>query len=118
MKKILQFITYTDHYLLLSSFITIISILVITLSYFMLQNGLPSKIPLFYSLPWGQPQLVEKGQFLVLPAILLLFGLVNTLLASYLHKLQTVLIRSLLLSIIFLDLIIVITAAKILLIFI
>lgn len=118
MNKILQIITYTDRYLLLSTLITLVSILVVTASFFILQSGLPPKIPLFYSLPWGQAQLVNKQQFLLLPAVLLLFGLANTLIASQLHKLQTVLIRSLLLSLIFLDLIILITTAKILFIFI
>ncbi len=87
-------------------------------TFFYLTPHLPSKLPLFYSLPWGQAQLVTKQQFLILPLMLILFSLINALIASQLHEVQMVLKRMLGLSLILINLIIAITAFKILLIFI
>jgi len=47
-------------------------------------TNLPPKIPLFYSKPWGQDRLVGKGLVWLLPAILFLLILVNTILAKVL----------------------------------
>ena len=118
MQKFINNIFSLNKYFLIPIFITLLSSFLITATFFILKDNLPPKIPLFYSLSWGKPQLVDKQQFLILPAVLLLFCLVNTLIASQLHHLQVVLIRTLMLSLILLDLIILITTFKILTIFI
>lgn len=79
---------------------------------------LPPKLPLFYSLAWGETQLVQKSQFFILPAVILLIGLINLSLASQLHPAQTALKRMLILSVLVISIIIFITAFKILAIFI
>lgn len=81
-------------------------------------NVLPAKLPLFYSLPWGQTQLVTKQQFLLLPLVLLLINLLNFTTASQLHHSQIVLKKLLVFGLILIDLIITMTATKILFIFI
>ncbi len=51
--------------------------LVITISLPLLSNQLPNRLPLLYSLPWGESQLVNLGQVLILPASIVLISLVN-----------------------------------------
>lgn len=103
--------------------LTIISIslsLIILLLFFLVLflDILPPKLPLFYSLTWGEAQLVQKPQFFILPAMMLLIGLINLSLASQLHPGQIVLKRMLILSVLAIALIIFISAFKILTIFI
>jgi hypothetical protein len=45
-------------------------------------SRLPQKIPLFYSRPWGQDQLVDKHYFFILVGILIVFSLLNLIIAS------------------------------------
>lgn len=92
-------------------------VLFIATLFFVAYGRLPSQLPLLYSLPWGQTQLVAKQQFLLLPAVLALITLVNTLIASQLHPVQVVVKRILSLSLLLIDLIIFITALKIIFIF-
>jgi hypothetical protein len=72
---------------------------------------------LYYSLPWGHSQLVNKDQFYILPAFLILVCLINSFIAYHLHTAQIVLKRVIMISLLFIDLLILITALKILLIF-
>lgn len=117
-KKIIKLLTKSDKFFLFPLTISTFSFLFITIFFFLFYQKLPPKLPLFYSLPWGEPQLGSKEQFLLLPTILILTTLTNTLIASQLHPLQFVLKRILMLSLVFINLIILVTALKILLIFI
>lgn len=101
---------------IVSIFIAITLLLLFFLVLFL--DILPPKLPLFYSLAWGETQLVQKQQFFILPAVMLLIGLINLSLASQLHSGQTVLKRMLILSVLVISIIIFITAFKILTIFI
>lgn len=47
---------------------------------------LPPQLPLFYSRPWGEEQLVEKNGFLILPISCLVFVLINLRIASIYFK--------------------------------
>jgi len=49
-------------------------------------NSLPSQIPLFYSLPWGEQELAPASSILFLPALSLFFMLLNNLLAVFFLK--------------------------------
>lgn len=118
MLKIQHFIKESDKYILFPSAFSVISSLLITILLVTFYNLLPAKLPLLYSLPWGDQQLVSKQQFLLLPAIIVLISLINVFLSSQLHLAQYVLKRIILLNIIFIDLILVITAVKIIVIFI
>ncbi|MDD2822631.1 MAG: hypothetical protein PHQ59_00985 [Candidatus Daviesbacteria bacterium] len=113
-----KFWTTADKYFVVSVLITIVSIVVILVSYFLFYNQLPNQLPLFYSLSWGGSQLATKQQFLLLPIILALICLVNSLITSQLHSAQSLLRKMLMFSLIIIDLIILITALKIITIFI
>ena len=61
-------------------------------------KNLPSQVPLFYSLPWGEAQLGSKPQLLLLPSISLLICLVNLTIVWHLHRSLVTLRRTLLLA--------------------
>ncbi|OGE20127.1 hypothetical protein A3A14_01300 [Candidatus Daviesbacteria bacterium RIFCSPLOWO2_01_FULL_43_38] len=118
MEKIISLWNQSDRFILIPAVASTASAVVITAFFFLVQNRLPSKLPLFYSLPWGQAQLSDKHQFLLLPVILILTTLVNILLALQLHPVQMVLRRILTVSLLLTNSVIIITAFKILSIFI
>lgn len=49
---------------------------------------LPQRMPLFYSLPWGEGQLAARMQFLILPSIIVLVTMLNLSVSSQLHDSQ------------------------------
>ena len=116
--KFLRFLNQADQLALLAIFTSTVAIILIMGTYLVLYNYLPSKLPLFYSLSWGQTQLITRQQFLILPSILALLTLINILIASHLHPLQIVLKRLIIFHSIFLALAILITAIKIMFIFV
>lgn len=68
----------------------------ITLGIFVLYyNELPSQLPLFYSLSWGEGQLVPISQIVILPALTIVITLINLLFSWHLHTSQQVLKRML-----------------------
>lgn len=81
-----------------------------------LQN-LPQTLPLFYSLTWGETQLVNKLYFLLLPGLILTFTALHLLFSYYLHQSQVVLKRVIMVSLVVINLILAITAFNILFIF-
>ena|SRR3989344_9074068 len=118
MSKILLFIKQTDIYFLMPIFISMAAILLLIFSFAVFFNLLPDKIPLFYSLSWGENQLTRKEQFLILPGLIFFIFVINLITAWQLHIQQLFLKRMLILSIIPLSLIILITGLKIIKIFI
>jgi len=115
--NILVWMSYQDKYYLASCISAIISVSLILSLYLLAVNVLPSRIPLFYSLPWGQSELVNKSSLLLLPAIITLVALINIFMAYHLHSSQYILKRILLMSTILIDLTIVTAAIKIVFIF-
>lgn len=79
---------------------------------------LPPKLPLFYSLPWGEGQLATHQQFLIIPAIIGLITLLNLVISWQLHPSQSFFKRILFLSSIIITLILSATFIKIVLNFI
>lgn len=118
MSKIIEIWQKSDKFVLFPLISSLISILAIVGLYLVFLNNLPSKLPLLYSLPWGQSQLVSKQQFLLLPAVLIFINLINSLLSLQLHPVQFILKRMLMISLVLINLMVLITAIKILLIFI
>lgn len=53
-----------------------------------LRQTLPARMPLFYSLPWGEGQLASGVQFLIIPAILACISLINLMTTWQLHQNQ------------------------------
>lgn len=79
---------------------------------------LPPKLPLLYSLPWGEKQLVNNQQLLIVPAIMTLVTLFNLIISWQLHPQQIFFKKILLFSSLVVTLILTITFFKIVLIFI
>lgn len=61
--------------------ISVILILIILLFFHML----PAKLPLFYSLAWGDRQLATQKEFLIIPVVIILVTLLNFAISSQLH---------------------------------
>lgn len=110
--------TLSDYFFSIPILTTIVSVIFIVLLFLILFSRIPDKLPLFYSLPWGEAQLATKQQFFLLPVILTLVCLTNSLIASLLHPTQYMLKRIIMLSLFLINFIILITAVKILWIFI
>lgn len=81
-------------------------------------KALPPKLPLFYSVAWGEGQLATHQQFLIIPASLSLMALVNLIIAWQLHPSQLFFKKILLFSSSIVSLILTITLIKIILLFI
>lgn len=64
--------------------ISVILVLVILL----FLRFLPPKLPLFYSLPWGEGQLATQKEFLIIPGVITLIALLNFVISSQLHHSQ------------------------------
>lgn len=118
MDKFINLCRRSDKYLSSSVIVSIISVFVIITLFAYYYPALPSRLPLFYSLSWGESQLVAKQQFFLLPTVLVLINVVNMFIAFHLHEIQYVLKRILTLALIFIDLAIIITTIKIMTIFV
>lgn len=81
-------------------------------------NFLPNKLPLFYSLSWGDNQLATLQQFFIIPGVLLLVTLGNLIISWQLHVSQSFFKKVLLISSLINTLILTITFIKIVFIFI
>lgn len=79
---------------------------------------LPPKLPLFYSLPWGEKQLATHVQLLIIPAAITLVTLANLMISWQLHSKQVFFKKILIFSSILVSLILTITFLKVVLIFI
>lgn len=81
-------------------------------------KSLPPKLPLFYSLPWGEGQLAIHLQFFTIPTILILITLLNFAILWYLHPSQVFFKKVLAVASLLITLIFTVTFAKIVYIFI
>lgn len=79
---------------------------------------LPTKLPFFYSLSWGDKQLATHGQFFIIPAIITLITLINLIISWQLHYQQLFFKKVLLFASFITTLILTMTLIKIVLIFI
>lgn len=76
--------------LYLVTFLTyFIMIIILTLKW----SVLPPEIPLFYSLPWGQDQLAQNWQILLLPLGSLAIIFINTFLSLFFVGKETLMVR-------------------------
>lgn len=95
----------------------IISAVIIVIILTVLQI-LPAKLPLFYSVAWGDKQLATHQQFLIIPSSIILITFLNLIVSWQLHPSQSFFKRVLLLSSIVISTILVIAFVKIILNFI
>ena len=104
------------HFLIGSAILILsLSIVLIIITAF---KFLPPRLPLFYSLSWGEIQLATHQQFLILPASIGIVAILNLLLAWQLHPSQSFFKKLLLLSSVTAGLILTIAFTKIVLIFV
>lgn len=66
----------------------LVSALILSISLLILQPFLPRQLPLFYSLPWGEAQLANIEQFLIIPASAACITLINLIIYWQLHESQ------------------------------
>ncbi len=92
--------------------------LIMTVVILILFRFLPSKLPLFYSLPWGEEQLATSQQFLIIPASISAVALLNLTVSWQLHSSQSFFKKILPIASTIVSLIIVITFIKIILNFV
>src|SRR5688572_23746810 len=78
-----------------------------------LSKALPPKLPLFYSLSWGEQQLVSHQQLLIIPSSIALVTLLNLVISWQLHPQQVFFKKILLISTYLVSLILGITFFKI-----
>ena len=96
----------------------VFSALILSVLVLILFKFLPTKLPLFYSLTWGDGQLVTHQQFLIIPAVITLITLLNLSFSWQLHPSQLFFKKILLFSSLIISLIFIITFIKIVFIFI
>jgi len=66
--------------------ISLIIVGITWISYGLFYQFMPPMIPLLFSRPWGQAQLINKNYFIFLPAIITILFLINLRLASILLR--------------------------------
>ncbi len=76
-------------------------------------NKLPPYLPLFYSLPWGEGQLIATPFFTLLPIAAVVVFFINTTLSMVIEKSQPILSRLVFLTTVLFSLLLVITTTKI-----
>lgn len=113
-----QFYTSQDHVVFWFDLTSLLLALLILVFWGFNLNALPNQIPLFYSLPWGQSQLVDLPQLIILPAMIVIILLLNIIISWYLHPSQYIIKRMLATSSVISSSLITITAFKILFTFI
>lgn len=118
MEKLLKFYKYQDKIVLWSMFFSIMFALFIFIAWASNYRFLPPQLPLYYSLPWGDGQLVDKSQFIILPSIIILIMLVNLIISWHLHPSQLAIKRILMISTSVIGLVILMSVLKILFIFV
>ena len=92
--------------------------LVLTLAILVILRSLPPRLPLFYSLPWGEGQLATHQQFLIIPISISAVTLLNLFISWQLHPSQSLFKKGLVLSSIIVSLILTVTFIKIVLNFV
>lgn len=90
-------------------------ILSLSLTIFILLGlkSLPSKLPLFYSLPWGDDQLVTHQELLFIPVSIIVVTLLNIVVSWQLHPSQSFFKKMLLFSPLLVSLLLTVSLFKI-----
>ena len=72
-----------------SSVIFFFTILLVAIEY----RNLPPVLPLFNQLPWGESRLGEKNQLLIPISIVLVVGITNSIVSSFVYNSQPLITR-------------------------
>lgn len=100
-----------------TTFFSIITAVIMALGVLFFLKILPERLPLFYSLPWGERQLASHSQFLIIPASIVLITLINLIVSHELHTSQSFLKIALHLTSLVTTSILIVTFMKIVFIF-
>lgn len=117
-QKIIHLHKSSDLVIFWSNFTSIFLGIIASLTLAIYYNKLPSKLPLFFSLAWGENQLVGLSQFFILPFTIFLVFLINLIIAWHLHPSQIIIQRILSVSSAIISFLILVTTFRILYIFI
>jgi hypothetical protein len=112
-KKFINFYQKQDFVAFWSSAISILIALFIIIHWAIFLPILPSQLPLFYSLPWGEKQLGSLIQFLIIPGLIFLVCLVNLVVSWHLHPSQIFIKRLIVSSTLIVAILLLITSLKI-----
>ena len=82
-----------DSYVLIFLRFGILLILIQTALLLINFKNLPSEVPLFYSLPWGEKRLVDTGFLFLLPSLSLFILLINFLISKKIYDKERLLSR-------------------------
>lgn len=82
-----------DRVVLLQTCLSLIVAFFVFTIWFFSPPYLPSTLPLFYSLPWGEKQLAQHQQFIVIPGIIIIVTLLNLIISWHLHPTQKIIKR-------------------------
>lgn len=113
-----QFYKQQDKIIFNSTLLTIFMSLLILIFWVINYSKLPPQLPLFYSLPWGETQLASLPQFLILSSLIILILLINLIISWHLHPSQILTKRIISLTTAFTSFLILITAFRIIYIFV
>ena len=94
-------------------FVTIVAVIASVGVWLVFRTSLPPQVPLFYSLPWGEGQLVQPSQLLLLPGIGLSVGIAFGLGAAKIVK-ETVLVCFMLLTSMIIQIVLLLSLLRIL----
>lgn len=100
------------------SLIPVILSLFLTAFILLGSRSLPSRLPLFYSLPWGEDQLATHQELLIIPASIIVVTLVNSIISWQLHSSQSFFKKMLIFSPLLVSLLLIVSLVKIVLNFI
>lgn len=103
--------------LLIFNLLSLILALLVTITILFLAGSLPPRLPLFYSLPWGENQLALLPQLLLVPSIMVFITLINLIIFWQLHDSQILFKQILTISSLVTSIILAVTFIKIILIF-
>lgn len=81
--------SYILMFLRIGIFLIVIQIIILLMNY----KSLPSEVPLFYSLPWGEKRLTNVNFLFVLPSLSLLVLLINSLISKKIYDKERLLSR-------------------------
>lgn len=83
-----SFVTSNQLVLWITLFLIVLS-LILSIVILLGLKSLPPKLPLFYSLPWGNDQLASHQELLLIPAIIIMITLLNLVVSWQLHSSQS-----------------------------
>ena len=76
-----------------SIIVAFLSIIISVIYLFFMTGHLPSEVPLYYSLPWGQERLAQTLWLLLIPGISFIFFIINIIIVLFSYKTEPVLSR-------------------------